>query len=81
MLRSGLTSGQADLARNVDQKKSDATREILRFAQDDAGWADAQPLALLTIKFDNQLLVHRQMDVFAFGKRQNFSLVVVAIDL
>ncbi len=81
MLRSGLTSGQADLARNVDQKKPDATREILRFAQDDAGWADAQPLALFAIKFDNQLLVHRQVDVFAFGQRQNFALVVVAIDL
>src|SRR6267142_2186028 len=36
---------------------------------------------LLTVKFNNQLLIHRQLNFFSLGQRQHATLVVVAIDL
>ena len=35
---------------------------------------------LFTVQFHNQLLIHRQLDIFALGQRQNASLVIVAIN-
>jgi hypothetical protein len=44
-------------------------------------WPTTNDALLLTIQFNDQLLIDWQVDVFALGQRQDFSLVVVAINL
>src|SRR6266852_9725319 len=78
--RSNQAPQRADLARMVGQTKSFVeTRLAASLFAAETGQASSLHERLLRIQFDNQLLVHRQLNVLAFRQRNHAPLVVLAI--
>src|SRR5579862_3128356 len=71
-------SGKADLVRMQRTKTV-----VGRWSFVGGRWLttnDQRLTPLLAVQLDNQLLVHRQLDIFALGQVQHLALVIVAID-